>query len=103
MPCLFVILAMSAPRLVVALLYFLSHWFDGMFTSALWPVLGFLFMPTTLLWYTRRAALVWWPVDVLANCGDRACDHDRRVTGGWPAPAAQHRVIVAQGFNPVRR
>jgi len=52
MPCLFVVLAMSAPRLVVALLYFFSHWFDGMFTSALWLALGFFFMPTTLLWYT---------------------------------------------------
>jgi hypothetical protein len=52
MPCLFVFLAMFAPRLVVALLYLLSHWFDGLFTTALWPVLGFVFMPTTLLWYT---------------------------------------------------
>ena len=52
MPCLFVILAMATPRLVAALLYLLSHWFDGLFTTALWPVLGFVFMPTTLLWYT---------------------------------------------------
>jgi hypothetical protein len=67
MPCLFVILAMSAPRLVVALLYFMSHWFDGMFTSALWPVLGFLFMPTTLLWYTAvqhwfGGQWTFWPI-----------------------------------------
>jgi len=46
------VLAMAAPRLVMALLYLFSHWFDGLFTSALWPVLGFFFMPTTLLWYT---------------------------------------------------
>jgi hypothetical protein len=52
MPCLFVILAMSAPRLVMALLFFFSRWFDGLFTTALWPVLGFIFMPTTFLWYT---------------------------------------------------
>lgn len=52
MPCLLVVLAMSAPRLVMAVLWFFSHWFDGLFTSALWPVLGFIFMPTTLLWYT---------------------------------------------------
>lgn len=52
MPCLFVVLAMAAPRFVVALLYFFSHWFDGLFTTALWPILGFFFMPTTLLWYT---------------------------------------------------
>jgi hypothetical protein len=43
---------MSTPRFVMALLYLFSHWFDGLFTSALWPVLGFIFMPTTFLWYT---------------------------------------------------
>jgi hypothetical protein len=67
MPCLFVTLAMSAPRLVMALLYFLSHWFDGLFTSALWPVLGFIFMPTTLLWYTAvqrwfGGQWTFWPI-----------------------------------------
>jgi hypothetical protein len=67
MPCLFVFLAMSAPRLVVALLYFFSHWFDGLFTSALWLVLGFVFMPTTLLWYTAvqhwfAGQWTFWPI-----------------------------------------
>lgn len=67
MPCLFVVLAMSAPRLAVALLYFFSHWYDGLFTSALWPVLGFFFMPTTLLWYTAvqhwfAGQWTFWPI-----------------------------------------
>lgn len=52
MPCLVLFVAMFAPRLVVALLYLFSRWFDGLFTTVLWPVLGFLFMPTTLLWFT---------------------------------------------------
>ncbi|HEX7348312.1 MAG TPA: hypothetical protein VF264_01505 [Rhodanobacteraceae bacterium] len=52
MPCLFVVLALGAPRLVVVLLWLFSHWFSGIFSLALWPVLGFLFLPTTLLWYT---------------------------------------------------
>jgi hypothetical protein len=52
MPCIFAVLALATPRLVVALLYLFSHWFEGLFTSALWPVLGFFFLPTTLLWYT---------------------------------------------------
>jgi hypothetical protein len=51
-PCFLLVLAMAAPRFVMALLYFFSRWFDGIFTTALWPVLGFIFMPTTLLWYT---------------------------------------------------
>ncbi|HEX6965454.1 MAG TPA: hypothetical protein VF166_06620 [Gemmatimonadaceae bacterium] len=52
MPCFFVVLALLTPRLVVALLWFLSTWFQGMFSTILWPILGFIFLPTTLLWYS---------------------------------------------------
>lgn len=52
MPCLLAILALAAPRLVVALVWFFSNWFHGLFPSMLWPVLGFVFLPTTLLWYS---------------------------------------------------
>lgn len=52
MPCFLVLLAFATPRLVVALLWLFSHWFEGLFSSALWPILGFVFLPTTLLWYT---------------------------------------------------
>jgi hypothetical protein len=52
MPCFLGILALAAPRLVVALVWFFSNWFQGIFPSPLWPVLGFVFLPTTLLWYT---------------------------------------------------
>jgi len=52
MPCLFTLLALITPRLVVALLWLFSRWFDGLFSSVLWPILGFIFLPTTLLWYT---------------------------------------------------
>lgn len=52
MPCLLAILALGTPRLVVVLLWLFSSWFSGIFAIALWPVLGFIFLPTTLLWYT---------------------------------------------------
>jgi hypothetical protein len=52
MPCLLAILALAAPRLVVALVWFFSTWFQGVFPTPLWPVVGFVFLPTTLLWYT---------------------------------------------------
>lgn len=52
MPCLLALLALAAPRLVAFLLYFFTNWFRGVFDSMLWPVLGFVFLPTTLLWYT---------------------------------------------------
>ena len=41
-----------APRLLIVLLWFLTTWFQGMFASLLWPVLGLIFLPTTLLWYS---------------------------------------------------
>ena len=52
MPCLLVALALLTPRLAVAVLWFFSHWFDGLFSSLLWPILGFVFLPTTFLWYS---------------------------------------------------
>jgi len=52
MPCLLVVLALATPRFVVILLWLFSNWFRGIFGTALWPVLGFFFLPTTLLWYT---------------------------------------------------
>jgi hypothetical protein len=58
MPCLFAVLALLTPRIVIVLLWLFSHWFQDVFTSALWPVLGFIFLPTTLLWYV--AVLHWF-------------------------------------------
>jgi hypothetical protein len=52
MPCLFAIFALATPRLVIALLWFFTNWFNGVFNTILWPILGFIFLPTTLLWYS---------------------------------------------------
>jgi hypothetical protein len=67
MPCFLALLALFTPRLVVAVLWFLTGWFRGMFDTVLWPILGFIFLPTTLLWYS--AVQHWfggqwtlWPV-----------------------------------------
>lgn len=46
------ILGIFAPRVVAAILYFFTGWFSGVFQTTLWPVLGFIFMPYTLLWYS---------------------------------------------------
>jgi hypothetical protein len=51
MPCLFAILALLTPRIVIVLLWLFSHWLNGAFTSPLWLILGFIFLPTTLLWF----------------------------------------------------
>lgn len=67
MPCFAVLFALLAPRLVVVILWFLTHWFDGVFNTLLWPALGFVFLPTTLLWYVAvqhwfGGAWTFWPV-----------------------------------------
>ena len=67
MGCLLAIVALAFPRIVIVALYFFTNWFRGLFPTILWPVLGFIFLPTTLLWYT--AVQHWfdgrwtlWPV-----------------------------------------
>lgn len=52
MPCLFALLTLFVPRLVIFVLWFFSNWFEGVFETILWPLLGFFFAPTTLLWYS---------------------------------------------------
>ncbi|HTM68931.1 MAG TPA: hypothetical protein VL426_06575 [Candidatus Binatia bacterium] len=49
---LVVILALLLPRLTIAILWLLTSWFSGVFFEPILPVLGFLFMPYTLLWYS---------------------------------------------------
>ncbi len=67
MPCLISLLALAAPRLVAALLWFFTTWFRGVFDNMLWPILGFVFLPTTLLWYSAvhnwfGGRWTFWPV-----------------------------------------
>jgi hypothetical protein len=58
MPCLAVLIALMAPRFLIVVLWLFTSWFKGVFDTALWPVLGFFFLPVTLLWYT--AVQHWW-------------------------------------------
>jgi hypothetical protein len=67
MPCLLLLVALITPRLVIVALWLFTNWFRGIFAIAMWPVLGFIFLPTTLLWYTAVQHWfhgVWslWPV-----------------------------------------
>ncbi|HZF68484.1 MAG TPA: hypothetical protein VEZ47_10630 [Gemmatirosa sp.] len=67
MPCFAVVLALATPRILVAILWLLTSWFVGLFATILWPILGFLFAPTTLLWYSvvqRWFGGQWslWPI-----------------------------------------
>ena len=52
MPCLIVLVALAVPRFVIVGLWLFTQWFQGLFDSMVWPILGFVFLPTTFLWYT---------------------------------------------------
>ncbi len=58
MPLILGIIALATPRLVILLVWFFSPWFDHLFRGPLIPIVGFIFLPTTFLWYT--AVLHWW-------------------------------------------
>jgi hypothetical protein len=51
MPCLFVILVLAFPRVVLALMFFLSNYLDRAYHGLLVPLLGFIFLPLTTLAY----------------------------------------------------
>ena len=52
MPLILILFALLVPRITILLLWLLTNWFNGLFQTALWPILGFIFLPLTLLWYT---------------------------------------------------
>ena len=67
MPCLLLLIALITPRLLIVVLWLFTTWFRGIFPIALWPVLGFIFLPTTLVWYTAvqhwfDGQWAFWPI-----------------------------------------
>ncbi|GLR17609.1 hypothetical protein [Portibacter lacus] len=52
MPLIIGLLALFFPRVIILMLYFLTSFFTGVYDSILLPILGFLFMPVTLIAYT---------------------------------------------------
>jgi hypothetical protein len=52
MPCLLALLSVAFPRVAIVLLWLFSSFFSGVYNGILIPVLGFLFLPLTLIVYT---------------------------------------------------
>ncbi|MBD3156696.1 hypothetical protein GF369_02600 [Candidatus Peregrinibacteria bacterium] len=52
MPIVFTLISLFFPRLVILILWGATGWFNGLFDTFIWPILGFLFMPYTFLWYS---------------------------------------------------
>jgi hypothetical protein len=51
MPCLIAILALFTPRLAIILVVIFSDYLGHAYQTVIWPLLGFIFMPTTTLAY----------------------------------------------------
>jgi hypothetical protein len=52
MPCLLAILVVAFPRVTIVLLYLFTNFFSHVYQSVLIPILGFIFLPLTLIAYT---------------------------------------------------
>jgi hypothetical protein len=52
LPCILAVLVLAFPRLAIILLYLLTDLFKGIYDTLLVPILGFIFMPVTLVAYT---------------------------------------------------
>lgn len=52
MPCLLGLLAVAFPRVAIVLLWLFTNFFVGVYTNIVIPVLGFIFLPLTLIVYT---------------------------------------------------
>lgn len=51
MPCLLGCLALAVPRVVIVLLVLFSDYIGRAYLTLVWPLLGFIFFPTTTLAY----------------------------------------------------
>jgi hypothetical protein len=49
--CFGILLSLISPRLFIAVLFLFSNYLDRAYGSFIWPLLGFFFMPWTVLAY----------------------------------------------------
>lgn len=57
MACLFILLTLAMPRVVIVLLYLFTDFFIRAYSSIVFVVLGFIFLPLTTIAYA-------WAIDV---------------------------------------
>lgn len=69
MPCLLGCLALAMPRLVLILVWLTSDYLDRAYETRIWPLIGFLILPTTTLAYAFAMNFgehAWTPVGIAA-------------------------------------
>lgn len=52
MPCLLALFAVAFPRIAIVLLWLFTNFFTNVYHGILIPILGFIFLPLTLIVYT---------------------------------------------------
>ena len=52
MPCLLAVLALAFPRVAIVLLWLFTNFFSILRADIIVPILGFIFLPLTLIVYT---------------------------------------------------
>lgn len=65
---LLLVVALIFPRIAAVALFLFTRWFEDVFTTVHWPVLGFLFAPYTMLWYSvvvNWFAGAWGPLQIV--------------------------------------
>jgi hypothetical protein len=68
-PCLLGCFALSFPRLVILVVWLTTSYLDWAYETKIWPVLGFLFAPTTTLAYAfamHYGDRHWTPIGIAA-------------------------------------
>ncbi|MCX5670068.1 MAG: hypothetical protein NTU94_01940 [Planctomycetota bacterium] len=85
--CLLALVALATPRLVLAVIWLATDWFDRAFETALWPLLGWILMPYTTAAYMAamlnndRQVGGWWLVLlIVAVLADLGSNGSSRVT-----------------------
>ena len=104
MPCLLAILVLAFPRIAIILLYLLTNFFRGVYDTILIPLLGFIFMPVTLVAYTWLTKYRLPGGCVLSGCDDCCCGDRSRLFRRQPPHAAgvetKNRWVARRTRNP---
>lgn len=106
MPCLLGCLALSAPRLVLLLLWLFTDYVTWAYDTKIWPFLGWIFLPMTTLAYAfamHYGDREWTPIGIAAVVTALLVDlgligtSSRSRRGGGGRGGGAPREIVVEG------
>lgn len=86
MGCLFIIIGLITPRILMFFIFLLTNWFSIAFSTIIWPLLGFFILPYTTLAYT--VAMVY---------------NHHQISGGWLILLVIAVIVDITGHSSYRR